>query len=107
MAQYLWQTSLTSSAWKDHIESEEEEYGFDLFDYGPSLAENFGGKVLHAWVAFGEYDYIAVVDMPDNESMAAYVLWMTAQGQYTAGKTTVLLSVEESRRALERADSLA
>ena len=77
-----------------------------LFDSGDSNAGQFGGKVLHAWVAFGEYDLIAVVDMPDNESMAAYVLAMTAKGHYSAGKTTILLSGDETERAMSRAASL-
>lgn len=102
MAQYLWQTSLTSSAWKDQVSGNIAA----LFDTGDSNAGYFGGKVSHAWVAFGEYDFIAVVEMPDNESMAAYVLAMTAKGHYSAGKTTILLSSEETDRAMNRAASL-
>ena len=102
MAQYLWQTSLTSSAWKDQVSGNIAA----LFDQGDSNAGHFGGKVLHAWVAFGEYDFIAVVEMPDHESMAAYVLAMTAKGHYSAGKTTILLSSDETDRAMNRAASL-
>ena len=102
MAQYLWQTSLTSSAWKDQVSGNIAA----LFDTGDSNAGHFGGKILHAWVAFGEYDFIAVVEMPDNESMAAYVLAMTAKGHYSAGKTTILLSSEETVKAMQRAASL-
>lgn len=102
MAQYLWQTSLTSAAWKDQVSGNVAA----LFTAGDADAAHFGGNVLHSWVAFGEYDFIAVVDMPDNESMAAYVLAMTAKGHYSAGKTTVLLSGDESKAALNRAASL-
>ena len=102
MAQYLWQTSLTASAWKDQVAGDIAA----LFDPGNADAAHFGGKVLHSWVAFGEYDFIAVVEMPDNESMAAYVLAMTAKGHYSAGKTTILLSGEETTSALDRAASL-
>jgi len=103
MAQYLWQTSLTSSAWREQVSGDIAA----LFSAGDASAAHFGGKILHAWVAFGEYDFIAVVDMPDNESMAAYVLAMTAKGYYSAGKTTILLSGDESERAMKRAASLA
>lgn len=102
MAQYLWQTSLTSSAWKDQVSGAIAA----LFAAGDASAAHFGGKVLHSWVAFGEYDFIAVVEMPDNESMAAYVLAMTAKGHYSAGKTTVLLSGTEAKAAMDRAASL-
>lgn len=101
MAQYLWQTSLTSSAWEGQVSGDTAA----LLKVGDADAAHFGGSVLHAWVAFGEYDLIAVVDMPDNESMAAYVLAMTAKGHYAAGKTTILLSGDETDRALKRAAS--
>lgn len=101
MAQYLWQTSLTASAWKAQIAGSSAA----LVAAGDAGAANFGGRVLHAWIAFGEYDLIAVVEMPDNESMAAFVLAMTAQGHYSAGKTTILLSGAEAEAALKRAGS--
>lgn len=102
MAQYLWQTSLTSSAWKGQVSGDLAA----LFAPGDANAAHFGGRVLHSWVAFGEYDFIAVVEMPDNESMAAYVLAMTAKGHYSAGKTIILLSNEETAAAMNRAASL-
>ena len=102
MAQYLWQTSLTSAAWKDQASGKVAA----LLGAGDANAAHFGGDVLHSWVAFGEYDFIAVVEMPDNESMAAFVLAMTAKGHYSAGKTTILLSGSESKAALDRAASL-
>lgn len=102
MAQFLWQTSLTASAWKEQVTGGIAA----LFDAGDADAARFGGKVLHTWVAFGEYDFIAVVEMPDNESMAAYVLAMTAKGHYSAGKTTILLSGDETVAATKRAASL-
>ena len=46
---------------------------------------------------------IAIVEMPDNESMAAYVLAMIANGHFSAGKTTILLSADEAAGALKRA----
>ena len=101
MAQYLWQTSLTASAWQGQVSGDVAA----LLDAGAGEAASFGGEVLHAWVAFGEYDLIAVLDMPDNESMAAFVLAMTARGHYSTGKTTILLSGAETERALQRAAS--
>ncbi len=99
MAQFLWQTSLTSQAWKGLMASSASP----LFGEGQRVAEEFGGSVIHSWVAFGENDFIALVEMPSNESMAAYVLAMTAMGYYSQGKTTVLLSWDESNQAIYRA----
>ncbi len=99
MAQYLWQTSLTSQTWEGIMSKDKSVIYGELH----AVAESFGGKVTHSWVAFGENDFIAVVEMPDNESMAAFVLSMTVKGYYSQGKTTVLLSSDETDRALNRA----
>ena len=99
MALFLWQFAFTSQAWErqmgDHISP------FDHLD--DDMASQFGGKVRQSWYAFGEYDIIAVVEMPDNESMAAYVLAMNSSGYLSAGKTTVLMSMDEGGSALARA----
>ena len=99
MAQYLWQSSLTSAAWKGIMSGDQSAISGEL----GSTAENFGGSVLHSWVAFGENDFIALVEMPSNENMAAFVLAMTVNGYYSQGKTTVLLSTDESGGALDQA----
>ncbi len=99
MAQFLWQTSLTSAAWKDLM----SRNASPLFGEGHRVAEEFGGSVSDSWVAFGENDFIVLVDMPSNESMAAYVLAMTATGYYSQGKTTVLLNWDEANQAILRA----
>lgn len=102
MAQYLWQTSLTSQTWEGIMSKDLSVIYGEL----GATAESFGGSVTQSWVAFGENDFIAVVDMPDNESMAAFVLSMTVRGYYSQGKTTVLLSPDETDRALNRAGGL-
>ena len=86
MAQYLWQTSLTSAALKIRVVGANA----NRLTAGDASAEHFGGRVLHIWLADGEYSYIEVVEMPDNESMAAYVQMMSGSGHYSAGKTTPL-----------------
>ncbi|MDE2858240.1 MAG: GYD domain-containing protein [Chloroflexota bacterium] len=99
MALFLWQFAFTSKAWErqmgEHISP------FDHLD--DKVAGEFGGVVRQSWYAFGEYDVIAVVEMPDNESMAAYVLAMNALGYLSGGKTTVLMSMDEGGSALKRA----
>ncbi len=99
MAQYLWSTSLTAQAWKDLMTQDASA----LAGHGQTVAAEFGGSVLNSWVAFGENDFIAVVEMPDNESMAGFVLAMTAMGNFAQGQTTVLLSADEAGQALRRA----
>lgn len=101
MALFLWQYAFTSNAWREQIADAASR---DVIaDDGSEMAEKFGGKVLGSWLAFGEYDIVKMVTMPDNESMAAYVLAMIADGRFSAGKTTVLMTHDEAQSALRRA----
>ena len=54
-------------------------------------------------IAFGEYDIVAIVEMPDNESMAAFVLAAVSGGHLSGSKTTPLMSVEDAVSAMGRA----
>ena len=99
MALFLWQFAFTPRAW-------ERQMGQHISPFehlGDKVAGQYGGKVHQCWYAFGEYDITAVVEMPDNESMAAYVLALNSSGYLAAGKTTVLMSMEEGESALNRA----
>jgi len=65
--------------------------------------EGFGGKVHQFFYAFGEYDGIAIVEFPDNESCAACSLTLAGAGGNVALSTTVLLTADEGRSAMKRA----
>jgi uncharacterized protein with GYD domain len=65
--------------------------------------EKLGGTLKGAWLCFGDYDTVVVVDMPDNVSAAAFALAIGAGGSCKAVKTTPLLSVEEGIAAMKKA----
>jgi uncharacterized protein with GYD domain len=65
--------------------------------------EKMGGSIVNAWFAFGEYDLITVVEVPDNTTAAAISLAFTAGGALKACKTTVLLSIAEGTEAMRKA----
>lgn len=67
--------------------------------------EKLGGTLKGAWLSFGDYDTIVVVDMPDNVSAAAFALAISAGGSCKTVKTTPLLSVEEGIAAMKKAGS--
>jgi uncharacterized protein with GYD domain len=58
------------------------------------LAASLGGNVECVYYAFGEYDIYGIVDMPDNASMAAFVLKAAASGRVTLN-TVALMTTEE------------
>jgi uncharacterized protein with GYD domain len=67
------------------------------------VIENLGGTLLHVWHSFGEYDAIAIIDMPDNASAVAFSIAAEAAGGVRAFKTTPLMTVEEGISAMKKA----
>jgi uncharacterized protein with GYD domain len=67
------------------------------------VIEKLGGKFEHAWLAFGEYDIVSVVELPENTDAAAFAMAASAGGAIKALKTTPLLSAEEGVEAMRKA----
>ncbi len=65
--------------------------------------EKLGGKVVSGWFAFGDYDIVAILEMPDNESAAAFSLAVGAGGACKSVKTTPLMSADEAIGAMKKA----
>ena len=74
---------------------------------GRALCEAAGGKLIGAWLCFGEYDAVLIADMPDAESWSAVALAVTAGGAIGSGKTTVLMSGSQGVEALKKAEKVA
>lgn len=63
------------------------------------LVEAAGGRLEAMYYTFGKDDVFLIVDLPDNVSAAAISLTVSATG-LVRGRTTPLLTVEETDRAL-------
>jgi uncharacterized protein with GYD domain len=68
--------------------------------------ESVGGKLHGFWYALGEYDAYTLWEAPDNVSMAAVALAISAGGALSSFETTALLSVEEILLSLDKARSI-
>lgn len=101
MAAYLFQVAYSSSALSTLISHPQ-----DRAEAVRKPIEKLGGKVVGFWLAFGEYDLVSIIEMPDNVSAAAFALAVAAGGSIKAQKTTPLLSVEEGMTALKKAASV-
>lgn len=67
------------------------------------MIERMGGKLVGLWLAFGEFDIVAVVEVPDNVSAAALSMAIGASGAMSAFRTTPLLTVAEATEAMKKA----
>ena len=65
--------------------------------------EALGGKLLSFYLAFGEYDAVLLVEMPDNVSVAGVSIAAAAGGAVKAVKTTPLMTVQEGMEAMRKA----
>jgi uncharacterized protein with GYD domain len=65
--------------------------------------EKMGGRVEGFWFAFGEYDTVEILQLPDNVSAAAFSMAVSAGGAFKAIKTTPLITLEESVAAMRKA----
>lgn len=62
--------------------------------------EALGAKVLHQWASLGEYDFVNVVEAPDELTMARLSLELGARGSVKF-QTMPLLQVDDLLGALE------
>ena len=62
--------------------------------------EELGAKVLHQWASLGEYDFVNVVEAPDELTMARLSLELGARGSVKF-QTLPLLRVDDFLGALE------
>ena len=69
------------------------------------LVEKAGGQLESFDFCFGDYDAVAIAEMPDNVSMAALSIAVSASGATSEFKTTALLSSEEAMEAMQKAAS--
>lgn len=65
--------------------------------------EKLGGTLTGLWLSFGDYDTVAIFEMPDNTGAAAFALAIGAGGACRSVKTTPLLNADEGVSALKKA----
>ena len=101
MPLYLTRFSYTPETWARLIGNPE-----DRRKAAQSYIESVGGKLHGFWYAFGEHDAYTLWEAPDNASMAAVALAITAGGALSSLETTALLTVDETMDALRKAQQV-
>jgi len=101
MPMYLTRFSYTPETWAMMIAQPE-----DRRRAASAYIESVGGKLHGFWYAFGEHDGVNLWEAPDNVSMAAVALAIGGGGALSSFETTVLLTVEETLEALDRAQAV-
>ena len=67
------------------------------------VVESMGGKLESLYYAFGEYDAVVIVELPDNVSAAALAMAIGGSPGISSYKTTPLLTMDEAMQAMRKA----
>jgi uncharacterized protein with GYD domain len=98
---YLTRFSYTPETWARLVKKPEDRRAA-----AREYIESVGGRLRGFWYAFGHHDGYTLWEAPDNVSMAAVALAIGAGGALSSIQTTVLLTVEDTLAAMERAQSV-
>ena len=98
MPKYMVQGSYSSGAVGDFIANPQDRSAALR-----TVMEQNGGSLDSFYFAFGEYDVVAIGELPDNVSMAALSMAVGATGALSSFKTTVLLTMDEAVEAMRKA----
>jgi uncharacterized protein with GYD domain len=71
------------------------------------LIEAAGGKLHHLFFAFGTEDVVAIVEAPDDSTVASVAFVLGASNVLSAGATTKLMTSAEATEAMRKAGKLA
>ena len=102
MAFYLIQVAYSTDGWKGLIANPQ-----DRMEAIKPAVEQLDGSLVAGWLAFGEYDIVAIAELPTNVSAAAFSMAVAAGGAVKAFKTTPLMTMEEAITAMELAGESA
>jgi uncharacterized protein with GYD domain len=67
--------------------------------------QQFGGRLICFYYAFGEYDGVFIFEAPDETAAAGVLMGAFGPGHNRAIKTTALLTVEQAMESMARAKS--
>ncbi len=101
MPKYLIQVGYTKDSWAKMVKTPQDRQKA----VAPAV-ESVGGKFEQSYLAFGEYDLVGILDMPDNVSAAALSISVASTGSVETFVTTPLLTMDEAVEAMKKAGTV-
>jgi uncharacterized protein with GYD domain len=69
------------------------------------VVDKLGGRIVNAYFAFGDYDFVLISEFPNNVTAAALAIAAAAGGAVKSIKTTPLMDATEGLEAIRKAAS--
>ncbi len=101
MPLYMFQASYTTQGVSDLIKTPQDRTAAVR-----PIIERMGGRLDCLYYAFGDYDVVAIAELPDNVSMSALAMAVGASGALGSFKTTVLIPMDEAVEAMRKAGTV-
>jgi len=98
MAKYAVIGGYTAEAWSKMIDNPG-----DRVAAVQKVAQAAGGKLEQFFWSFGDDDYLAIIDAPDDISAAAVSIAVGSSGSLRNLRTIKLITLDEGRKVLEKA----
>jgi uncharacterized protein with GYD domain len=98
MSLFLSQVAYNEEGWKALVSNPQNR-----LDVIRPVVEKLGGRLINAYFAFGDYDFVLISEFPDNVSIAALAIAAAAGGAVKSIKTTPLMEAAEGLEALRKA----
>jgi uncharacterized protein with GYD domain len=102
MPRYLLQLAYTPEAWASQLKNPQNRV-----EIVAPVLQRLGGRFESTYLAFGQYDIVAIMDLPDNVSAAAAAMVFAAGGAVKSISTTPLITAEEAVEAMRKAGDAA
>lgn len=102
MAHYMIQGGYTPEAWAGLAHAPEDRTAVVR-----AALESLGGKLEALYYTFGEDDFVALAECPDNVTAAAISVAIGATGRYRNFRTTVLLTPQEAVEVMRKAGQIS
>ena len=101
MALYMTQFSYTQQAWGALVKSPQ-----DRMAALKELTAKFNSEVIGLYYSNGDYDGVAIIDAPDDETSNALLFAIISAGHVKATKTTHLYTVDQVMSSLKKAGTV-
>lgn len=98
MPHYMFQARYTSAAIKAMMANPQDREA-----PARALIEAAGGSLVAMYFAMGQEDIVAIVEAPDDETVAAVSMIIGASGAFSSGSTTKLMTSAQAVKAMEMA----
>jgi uncharacterized protein with GYD domain len=98
MPLFLSQVAYNENGWQALVSNPQNR-----LDAVRPVVEKLGGRIVNAYFAFGDYDFVLISEFPDSVSAAALAIAAAAGGAVKSIKSTVLLETTEGLEAIRKA----